>query len=56
MNTPRTARSTVRFAGLAAGVLLLLGACGESPPEEQKTGAVAPPAKTIELAQIIPAE
>lgn len=56
MNTPRITRSAVGFAGLAAGVVLLLAACGESPPEEQKTGAVTPPAKTIELAQVIPAE
>ena len=55
MNTPSqwTARPAVRFAGLAAGLVLLLGACGESaPPEAEKTGAITPPAPTVQLAQV----
>jgi len=58
MNTPeqRIARSTIRFAGLAVGVALLLGACGDSSQQEQESGAVTPPAKTVQLAQVVVAE
>jgi hypothetical protein len=53
MNTPLqwAARPAVRFAGMAAGIALLLGACGESVPEAEKTGSVTPPA-TVQLAQV----
>ena len=56
MNTPLqwAARPTVRFAGMAAGVALLLGACGETVPEgeAEKTGSVTPPTATVQMAQV----
>jgi hypothetical protein len=45
----------LRLAGLAAGLVLLLGACGESPPEgeqqQQQQGSVTSPA-TDQLASV----
>jgi hypothetical protein len=44
-------RVTLRLAGLGAALALLLGACGESPPEgEQPQGSVSPPAVATQLA------
>jgi hypothetical protein len=57
MNTAMqwAARPAVRFAGLAAGLALLLGACGESVPEGGEppatTGSLTPPA-VVQLAQV----
>ena len=45
----RTVRAGLRLAGLGAGLVLLLGACGESVPEgdqQQQQGSVSPPAAT----------
>jgi hypothetical protein len=52
MNTPSqwAARPAIRFAGLAAGLAFLLGACGESVPEGEKTGSATPPAATDQAA------
>jgi hypothetical protein len=47
------ARPAVRFAGLAAGLALLLGACGESVPEGEQTGSVAPPAAAHQMAAVV---
>jgi len=59
MSTPMqwAARPAVRFAGLAAGVALLLGACGESVPEGGETaptnsGSLTPPAATHQMAAL----
>jgi hypothetical protein len=43
-------RAVLRLAGLGAGLILLLGACGEQAPEgEQQQGSVSPPAVTDQL-------
>jgi hypothetical protein len=57
MNTMSwAARPAVRFAGLAAGLALLLGACGEQVPEGTEppatTGSLTAPAATHQMAAL----
>lgn len=59
MNTSMSwaARPAVRFAGLAAGLALLLGACGEQVPEGGEaapttSGSLSPPAAVHQLAAL----
>jgi hypothetical protein len=55
-SSQRAVRPALRLAGLGAGLVLLLGACGESAPEgeqqQQQQGLISPPAATDQLASV----